>query len=349
MILKRENSVAFIAVLLCLFGFMGNQRGLTSFDLISFKKRITDRLSPSIRSHPVLKSISANFEILTVPNCFVDSEGFDEESLKRNFVDNLAIDSVNIYSILLSKGEIVAIVSGVDPIDYTLSPSSFNTPELAMIKEVVRKYSRDPFLISFSELNPRNQMVGFFRNDSLLFLDEKLRIVRSVKEIVVQQNGTIEKYREAISMRNRKSRLQKSLYDIETSREMVASDYHFYSRAFPKDTTKVLELLFNEVRQTCGLSAPERSLILGEIVHSLKDRRFMFSGSGVPLFGVDIAPCFKSILTRDRYVNFIENRSIKSWVATRASDRIYIFLRLDRQIPEKEIDKEFKKFVFGMN
>jgi len=222
-----------------------------------------------------------------------------------------------------------------------------NLWEEKMIEEVYKRFSQNLFLVSFSDLDS-NRVVGFFQNGNIHFLDRRMTHITDFKDLIVQQNGSLEKYFEVLEFKKRKDDLLTRISSLESAKEILRNDYISYGEAFPEDTLKVLKMLIDEITLATRASEAQRALIQNQILRAKASNTLMtFNDYGVPFYGLEIAPCIKSVLTKGEYFLFLENRELNSWLATKASNRIYKYFSIDKKVPQDQISREFNTYVFG--
>jgi len=320
----------------------------TENDLRLFGQQFETRVIDKIKNDKSLQRLSAGIKVTPLAVCYLDPEvplGDNPDDI----IKALKIDSLASYSILEDlDNEIVGTVNDFKTLSYSIGRLPKSTLwESKMVDTVIKQHSKNPFLISFSDLDT-TRIVAFFNNGELNFIDRKMQLRTDVDEVIKEQNGTMSKFLENMKFRGIQITAKKTIETPEKARIFLRKDYIKYSDAFPNDTAQVMYLLLEEIRQVSKINERQAKLIRRQVEIGLeKNYLTPFYGIGVWFFGLDISRQLKSVLTRQQYYAFIEQRELNSWLSVQASDVVYKHLFTSKNVPQERIPSELNKYIFG--
>ncbi len=347
MIDNKLNFIVYPLVIISSLLFAASAIVIGEKDILMFKVKFENEALEKIAKQNDLKRLR-NSTVITIPVCYVSPKTFSRND-KIDIVQALKIDSLSSYCIFKnSGGDVIGSMNSFRVLSYSFGP--FNKSELweeKMIDFVNKRYSKNPFIISFSDLDT-NRVVAFFNKENINFLDREMRLVTNSEDIIIQQNGTIKKFLENMKLQQTQIALKETIKTPEDAREFLRHDYARYSIAFPDDTTQVMSLLLDEIQNVSKTTHPQVELIRMQVSKALDKKYLMpFNGAGIPFFGYNISHQLKAVLTNEQYNAFMEHQEINAWLAVQASDRIYKYLCFEKKVSQDKIEMEFNKYVFG--
>jgi hypothetical protein len=191
-------------------------------------------------------------------------------------------------------------------------------------------------------------VIGIFSNGKISFIDSDSHIYSDAESIIKHRYGSVEKYLEVREDAKFKEQLKSKINDIEEAKAIVKKDYIKLLNHFPQDTLGVFNLFIVEMDSAIKLTEEQKILIKQKTISRIRKYRLnSYTGCGIPFYGEDISYEIQSVLTKNQYIKYISQRSINSWLATKASNRVYDYFKREKNIPEDLIESSFKKEVFG--
>jgi hypothetical protein len=320
------------------------QSGLNKKDLIEYNENLKAEMFKELRD-----VLPRQTELITVAYCDVDPSELNIKNLGQ-FTRSLKIVGSRGYAIAKDRnGTVVGTIQKMVSSTYARIGSlpTYEVERLKMIDYVQKWFSKNCFLISFSDIEP-TYLVGFFiADDSVGFLNSNFEVI-NVIDAIINETGSIEKYFESIELKMVRNKLLIKVTNPSNAKEFLKRDYLNYQKVFPSDTTGTLRLLFEEIQRSCGTSDAQVKLISRQVrLSSTKKTMPEFNGLGVFFYGKDISYCIRSVLTRSQYEKFIYERELNSWLASQASNILYMYLYQEKKIPPDRIPEIMKLEIYG--
>jgi hypothetical protein len=341
----KRLQTASIVILILISPLLAASNEIES-DLILFKKEFENKIYEKIRTDQALKSIlPTSFEILVIPVCYVES---NQSNKKFNFYRQLKIDSSQSFAILKDReNRVLGFVYNFFTLSYSNQNLLKDSDQLDynVVDLVYSNYSHNPFMLSTSKMET-NRVIGFFDKKNIKFINREKKLINNPEDIIIQQNGSMEKFLETLEFERKKNDLVRSLTTIEKAKNVIKHDYISYSLAFKNDTTKILELFINEVAMSTEITSDQKRILKSLILNS--DLNIIpFNGLGIHFLDKDISFLIRSVLTKKQYWKFVEYDELRSWMVSQASNMIYNYLVKKNGVSTPANPIDVRKYVFG--
>ena len=318
-------------------------------EIIAFKKVMHNTIIGELDKNSELKrNLPKNFEIVIVPSCYISvNQSINKES---SDVNDFIIDSTLGYGVIKSQDKVLAVASKIST-SYSFLDNELIKPQIKFLEMIKfsMQYSDNPFFVYFfNDEKYWNDVIGFYSDGNISFIDENFHIYSDIKEIIKSRYGSVEKYLEIVEDTRYKEQLKNKIKNIEEAKAIVKNDYVQWENEFPLDTLEVFNLFITEMDSIVKLSVEQKALIKQKVIDRIRKYQLRtYARCGIPFYNEDITYEVKSILTKNQFEKYLEQRAIKSWLVTEASKNIYYYLKREIKTPEDLIEDYYKQEVFG--
>lgn len=317
----------------------------------SFKKEMIKAILPILEDDSGYNKTS-KVEIIAIPTCTLALN-----DRKKGLLENLnriAIDTTLQYAVVKNNDIVKAIVSKnnnspYDVIHHDNQRFDYENKQIKMILFAL-KYSADPFFVYFfdNEKALRN-LIGYFEDGKIYFIDENLNVYRNTPAIVNVKYGSMEKYFEMTSDLNFKKQLLLKIDRVNDLKNVLKSDYSVWQTYFPKDTSKILQVFLTELSQNSDVSKEQQTLLKEAILNRIQLFKIETYSCGISFLGQDVSNEVKAILTRNQYNKYIEKREYASWLSFQANEKMFNYLKKIKEISEDSIPNYYRNEILANN
>lgn len=318
-------------------------------EVVVFKKKMYNTILGEIDKNSDLKrNLPKYFDIIVIPSCYFSIT----QPVSKNYTaaPDLLIDSTVGYGVLKDHEKVLAIANKTS-LSYSFLSNELLISQTKHLKLIAyaMKYSANPFFVYFlKDEKYWFNVIGFFRNGKISFIDENFHMYSDIKGIIKYRYGSFEKYLELIKDSKSKEQLRSKIADLKEAKAIVKNDYVHWKNEFPQDTIGVFNLFITEMNSITKLTAEQKALIQIKIIDRIRKYQLkIYSGFGIPFYGEDVSYEVKSVLTKNQFNKYLEQRALNLWLVAQASNIVYDYLKRERNIPENLIDSAYKSEVFG--
>ena len=318
-------------------------------EVVLFKKGMHDTILKEVNKNSELKkNLPKKFDIIVVPSCYISFT----LPIAKNYSDvtTISIDSTKGYGVLKSQDKVFAVACRIGS-SYSFSTNELLEPQKKTLKliDYAVQHSANPFFVYFlKDEKYWDDAIGFFDKEKISFIDENLHTYTNIEEIIKYRYGSVEKYLEITEDTKLKEQLLSKIANIEGAKAIVKNDYVHWKNEFPQDTVGVLNLFIAEMDSITKLSAEQKALIKQKVIDRIRKYQLKtYTGFGIPFYGEDISHEVQAVLTKNQLSKYLEQRALNSWLATQASNRVYNYLKREKNTPESLLDSIYKQEVFG--
>jgi hypothetical protein len=207
------------------------------------------------------------------------------------------------------------------------------------------KCSSNPFFVSFLEDEKYfHDIIGFYNNGTIEYIDNKLNRYLDIQSIIKYRYGCIEKYNELKEDEKIKAELIVKLRNTEYAKSIIRNDYSMWEYHFPKDTLIIYNLFINEMDSIVKLTSEQKQILKYKLIEKHEFDSKLFCDYNIVFLNKDVTNIIKSVLTKEQFIHYQEQRTMNLWFASQASNTIYLYYN---NLEKDSIQKAFRRSIFN--